>query len=71
MTEEIEIKVRRDGQRWQDSPPVCSVKVTAPERDLLLMIANRAASAVADFYKQEARWNYEGSMQGHYVGTTW
>ena len=32
-----------------------------------IFCANKDAKALANAYQQEIRWNFDGSLQGHYV----
>jgi len=68
----IEFKLEPEwGERWEDAPVMATLKFTsdadAPS-GVAVMVANRVATAIAENAKAQVRWNFKGSLQGHYMG---
>ncbi len=57
-----EFKIETPGQTWEQT----GIIKMACYKDS--RTASKLASELADEHKAEVRWNWQGSLQGHYVG---
>lgn len=67
MEKTVEFKIRvPEADRWEDIPIYLS-KVLSGTADEIALDAQEIAEGIAFSKKSDVRWNYEGSLQGHYV----
>ena len=65
----IEFKISNPDLRWENTTIFARVNAWrwSDNRDERTAFANEVARFFSDVFGREIRWNYEGSLQGHYV----
>ena len=61
----VVFKIYTDGLSWEDTPIHQTHRVFENDLDLI----HQYASTISTIRETEVRWNWEGSEQGHYVGS--
>ena len=66
----FEIKVACPGRSWEETPVFLTGNegVSTYDTGKQAALVHAIASLVARLFCDEVRWNYQGSLQGHYVG---
>jgi len=65
MGRTAQFRVRISGTRWEETPVVAQLECDSNEE------ASKRASRIASTVEREVRWNWEGMVQGHYIGGGW
>ena len=65
MRKLAEFKVRIPNTKWENTPVVARLACDGTEG------ANERARRIAAAVEREVRWNWEGTVQGHYIGGAW
>lgn len=66
INEIIEFKIKQSGVSWEDIPVAYALEILThiPEE----RVADSVATSLAKLFGAEVRWNWKGSLQGHYCG---
>ncbi len=64
-------KIQLPDTPWKDSPIIAEFEIHAPNIEAATPSAKIHGIEIAYAVDREVRWNWEGSRQGHYVGSVY
>lgn len=71
ITEIAEFRIRIPDTSWEDTPAISMLTTKSMSKGSCRIQAHDHAKAIASLVKREVRWNWQGSPQGHYVGSVY